>query len=45
MDELDFDIDPELDELAGQVKQDTDLIKKIELGNQLQFLCYLTLHV
>jgi hypothetical protein len=32
MDELDFDIDPELDELAGQVKQDTDLIKKIELA-------------
>ena len=32
MDELDFNIDPELDELAGQVKQDTDLIKKIELA-------------
>ena len=32
MDELDFDIDPELDEFAGQVKQDTDLIKKIELA-------------
>jgi len=32
MDELDFDIDPELDELAGQIKQDTDLIKKIELA-------------
>jgi len=32
MDELDFNIDPELDELTGQVKQDTDLIKKIELA-------------
>ena len=32
MDKLDFNIDPELDELAGQVKQDTDLIKKIELA-------------
>ncbi len=31
MDELDFDIDSELDELAGQIKPDTDLIKKIEL--------------
>ena len=32
MGELDFDIDPELDEFAGQVKQDTDLIQKIELA-------------
>jgi hypothetical protein len=29
---LDFNIDPELDELAGQVKQDPDLIKNIELA-------------
>jgi hypothetical protein len=32
MDKLDFNIDPELDELAGQVKQDPDLIKNIELA-------------
>jgi hypothetical protein len=30
MDELDFNIDPELDEFTGQIKRDTDLIKEIE---------------
>ena len=33
MDELDFDIDSELDELAGQIKPDTDLIKKNRTDN------------
>jgi hypothetical protein len=32
MDELDFNIDPELDELVGQVNRVTDLIKEIELA-------------
>ncbi len=32
MDELDFNIDPELDELVGQVKRDTDLMKEIGLA-------------
>ena len=30
MDELDFNIDPELDEFRGQIKRDNDLIKEIK---------------
>ncbi len=30
MDELDFNIDPELDEFTGQIKLDNDIIKEIE---------------
>jgi hypothetical protein len=32
LDELDFNIDPELDEFTGQIKLDTDLITEIELA-------------
>jgi hypothetical protein len=42
---LDFNINPELDELAGQVKRDIDFIKEIELAIAAVFVLPSILHV